>query len=185
MMKRREKTLVFFVIIALAVWAFDRFYYTPQKKDILRLREDVKAAELKLNESIIFTKGVEVLETEVSRLETEFRQFSEQPFRGEELKVFLRHLARDSERLRIKVVSLNSQEEKRTLPDERGASAFQYRRIRIQMVLQSDYHALCAYLQGIRNLPFTITVDQLQVERKEEASPLLRVTMKLMVHVIA
>ena len=184
MLKRREKLLVFFVVIAVAIWAFDRLYYTPQKKEILKLKEEVKAAELQLKESIIFSKGVEVLETEVSRLETEFQRLSERTLRGEEFRAFLKHLARDTERLQMKIVSLNPQEEKLVLPDGKEISSFQVRRIRIQMVLQSNYQSLNTYLQGIRHLPFPVTVDHLHIERQEEGFPLLKVTMKLMFHVI-
>ena len=57
--KRREKLLIFFVTIAIAIWVFDHVYYTPQKKEILKLKEEVKASDLKLKESFIFVKSVE------------------------------------------------------------------------------------------------------------------------------
>ena len=39
--KKREKILIFFAILAVAIWAFDRFYYTPQKKKITTLKEEL------------------------------------------------------------------------------------------------------------------------------------------------
>ncbi len=58
-LKTREKILITVVVIAVAIWAFDRFYYTPQKAKILRLKNEVRTADLKLRESQIFAVAVE------------------------------------------------------------------------------------------------------------------------------
>ena len=47
-LKKREKILIFFVILAVAIWVFDRFYYTPQNKKIKTLREEAKSADAKI-----------------------------------------------------------------------------------------------------------------------------------------
>jgi len=91
-LKKREKILIFFVIIAVAIWAFDRFYYTPQKKKITTLKEEINAADVKLKESVLFTKGVETVEAEVARLENELQRLSDKMLRGEEFRAFLKHL---------------------------------------------------------------------------------------------
>ena len=41
-LKSREKILLVFVFIAIAIWAFDQFYYTPQSRRISRLKEELK-----------------------------------------------------------------------------------------------------------------------------------------------
>jgi hypothetical protein len=184
-LKSREKILLFFVIIAVAIWAFDHFYYTPQKKRIMTLKDEVKAADLKLKESVIFTKGVETIEAEVSRLEEELKKLSERMLRGEEFRAFLKHLGKDSDRLQMKMVSLTSQEEKISLPEgKKGTSALQYKKVAIHMVLHSTFPALRTYLKGIEELPFLVMVDNLQVERTGETTPFLKVTMGLSVYVI-
>lgn len=185
-LKSREKILIFFVIIAIAIWAFDRFYYTPQKKKILRLKEEVKLADLKLKESLIYTKGVETVEAEVSRLEKELQVFNERTLRGEEFRAFLKHLAKESDRLQMKMVSLTPQEEKIS-PQEgkKVSSPFQYRKVTVHLVLYSTYTALQTYLKGIEELPFLVTVDDLQIERNEEMMPFLKVTLGLNVLVIS
>lgn len=184
-LRSREKTLLFFVVIAVAVWAFDRFYYTPQTRRLSALQEEVKAADLKLKESALFTKGVEAAEIEVSRLEDELKRLNERMLRGEEFRTFLKHLGRDSDRLRMKMVSLASQEEKIPLPEgKKATSSVQYKKVTIQMVLHSTFSGLATYLKGIEELPFLVTVDHLQVERMGESTPLLRVTMGLSVYVI-
>ena len=185
-LKGREKILIFFVIIAIAIWAFDRFYYTSQKKKILELKEEIKAADLKLQEAIIFTQGVETVETEVSRLEKELHDITERTLKGEEFRVFLKNLAIDSDRLQMKIVSLTLQEEKISLPEgEQAISVFQYKRIMVKILLQSKYNAIMAYLKSIEELPSLVSVDNLQIERTEEILPLLKVNMGLSVLVIS
>jgi hypothetical protein len=185
-LKRREKMLLFFVITAIAIWAFDNFYYTPQKKKILRLKEEVKLADLKLNESLIYAKGVETVEAEVSHLEKELKGFNERTLKGEEFRAFLKHLARESDRLQMKMVSLTPQEEKLSLPEGKKVTPpFQFRKVTVHMVLHSTHTALQAYLKGIEELPFLVTVDGLQIERNEEMMPFLKVTMGLNVLIIS
>ena len=184
-LKSREKILIVFVVIAIAIWAFDHFYYTPQTHKISRLKADINAADLKLKESLLVTEGVETLEAEVHRLEGELKRLSERTLKGEEFRTFLRHLARESDPLQMKVISLIPQEEKLPPPEGKKESpASQYRRVSVQMVLHSTYTKLGAYLKGIEELPFLINVDNLQVEKEEGVQPLLKVTMGLSMYII-
>ena len=185
MLKSREKILIVLVVIAIAIWAFDHFYYTPQSRKIKMLKAEVKAADLKLNESLLLAKGVETLEAEVLRQEGELKRLSERTLKGEEFRTFLKHLARESDPLQMKVISLIPQEEKLPLPEgKKETSASQYRKVSVQMVLHSTYSKLGTYLKGIEELPFLIHVDNLQVERNEEVQPLLKVTMGLSMYII-
>jgi len=183
--KSREKILIVLAIIAGAIWAFDSFYYTPQINKMKMLKSEVKAADLKLNEFLLVAKGVETLETEVLRQEGELKRLSERTLKGEEFRTFLKHLARESDPLQMKVISLIPQEEKLLLPEgKKETSASQYRRVSVQMVLHSTYAKLGIYLKGIEELPFLINVDNLQVEKNEEVQPLLKVTMRLSMYII-
>lgn len=185
-MKSREKILLVFVIIAIAILTFDRFYYTPQKKRILEIKEGIKAADLKLQEALIFTQGVKTIEAKVSHLEKELQEVTERSLKGEEFKVFLKNLAMDSDRLQMKIVSLTLHEEKLSLPEgKQAASVFQYKRVAVEMVIHSTYSSLEAYLKRIEEFPFLVVVDHLQIERNEEVLPLLKVTMGLSVLIIS
>lgn len=185
-LKTREKTLLVFVLIAVAIFVFDRLYYTPQDHKIKRLKEEVKAADIKLKESLLFVKGVEAVEAEVARLESELKRLNEQTLKGEEFRAFLRHLAKESSSLQMKIISLVPQEEKLSLPGENKVTyAFQYKKVTVQMVLHSTYTALGAYLKGVEELPFLVAVDYLQIERKEEILPFLKVTMGLSVIIVS
>jgi len=179
-LKNREKIWAGLAIIAIAIWAFDHFYYTPQTRKIQMLKAEVKAADLKLSESLLITQGVESLEAEILRQEEELKRLSERTMRGEEFRTFLKHLARESDSLQMKVISLNPQEEKLPSPEgKKETSVSQYRKVNIQMVLHSTYFKLGTYIKGIEELPFLIHVDSLQVEKNEEIHPLLKVTMGL------
>ncbi|PIX21646.1 MAG: hypothetical protein COZ69_13655 [Deltaproteobacteria bacterium CG_4_8_14_3_um_filter_45_9] len=183
-LKSREKILTILVIIAVAIWAFDRFYYTPQIHKMKLLEAEVKGADLKLNESLLLTKGIETLEAEIIRQEGDLARLSERTLKGEEFRTFLKHLAKESDSLQMKVISLTPQEEKLPPPEgEKEASASQYRRINIQMVLHSTYTKLGTYLKGIEELPFLIHVDSFQVEKNEEVQPLLKVTIGLSMYI--
>ena len=184
-LKSREKILLVFVAIAIAFLAFDQLYYSSQGRKISRLKTEVKAIDLKLAELVLLTKGAETVEAEVIRLEQEFDRLSKKTLKGEEFRAFLKHLAKESDPLQMKVISLVPQEEKPTLPEgQKGVSAFQYRKVNVQMVLHSTYAKLGTYLKEIGDLPFLINVESLQVERTEEIQPFLRVTMDLSMHII-
>lgn len=184
--KTRERILFFFMIIAIAILAFDSLYYTPQERKIKRLREEVKTADQKLNTSLVFNKGVETVEAEVARLEKELHGFSERTLGGEEFRVFLKHLARDSDCLQMKIVSLTIKEEEISSPEGNGEnSTFQYKRVGVQMVLRSTFDALVVYVKEIEELSFLVSVDHLQIEGDKETLPFLKVAMGLSVFVIS
>jgi hypothetical protein len=181
-LKSREKILIFFVVLAIVIWAFDHFYYTPQKKKILRLKEEIKSADLKLKESLIFDQGVEVVEseTEVSRMEKELQMLTEHTLRGEKFRIFLKHLAKDSDRLQMKIISMDIKEDKISQPEkEKTTFPLQYSKVTVLMVLYSTYNAIEAYVKSIEELPFIVSVDRLQVEKNDSTLPVLKVTMWL------
>ncbi len=184
-LKSREKILIVLAIIAGAVWAFDSFYYTPQNRKVKTLKAEIKAADLKLNELLLLLKGVETLEAEVLHQEGELKRLSERTLKGEEFRTFLKHLARESNPLQMKVISLNPQEEKLSpLDGKKEASISKHRKVSIQMVLHSTYAKVGTYLKGIEELPFLINVDSLQLEKNQEGQPLLKVTMGLSMYIM-
>jgi hypothetical protein len=184
-LKKREKILIFFVILVAAIWAFDQFYYTPQRTKVALLKEEIKAADQKLKESVLYTQGVETVEAEVARLEKELQRLSDKMLRGEEFRAFLKHLGSESGRLQLKMISMTTKEEKPPAPEgKKSTAAFQYRRVNIQMVLHSQFSGLRTYLKEIEDLPFLVAVDHLQVERIGEGTSLSKVTMGLSVFVV-
>jgi Tfp pilus assembly protein PilO len=180
----REKIFIVLAGIAAIFWAFVTFYYAPQNRKIKALEEDLKAVDLKSEESKLVTKGVETLEAEVLRQEEALKRLSERTLRGEEFRAFLRHLARESDSPGMKMISLIPQEESVPPPEgQKEHSAPQYRRVTVQMVLHSTFAKLETYLKGIEQLPFLINVDNIQMERIEEIQPFLKVTIGLSMYV--
>ena len=181
-----------FVLIAIAIWGFDRFYYTPQNRKIIQFKGEIKAADQKMEQFLLLTKGVKTVEAEVIRLEKELKGLRERTLKGEEFRAFLRHLARESNALPMKIISLTPLEEKLSPPvgidshrETKKDSAFEYRKVTVQMVLHSTYTKLGTYLKDIENLPFLVNVDSLQIERNEGISPFLKVTMGLSMHMVS
>ena len=184
-LKSREKLLLLFASIAIAILVFDQIYYTPQNRKILRLKEEVRAAELKLNESLQLTKGIETVETEVSRLEKELHGLKGHALSKERFEAFLRHLARESSRLQLKMVSLVTQEEGTSSREEKKeSSSSQYKKVNLQMVLHSDFNALGNYLRAIEGLPFLVAIHNLHAERDDKLFPLLKVTLGVTVYLV-
>jgi hypothetical protein len=57
--------------------------------------------------------------------------------------------------------------------------------VAVHPCLHATSNALGNYLRGIQQLPFLVTLDHLQVERKEELMPFLVVTLELGVRVFS
>jgi hypothetical protein len=166
--------------------AFDQVYYTPQSRKILRLKEEIKATELKSNESHLLAKGIETEEAEVSRLEREIQGLKGRALSRDRFEAFLRHLAKESNRLQLKMISLMTQEERTPSAEEKkGHSPSQYMKVNLQMVLQSDFNSLGGYLKAIEELPFLVVINNLQVERDGKIFPLLKVTLGLTVYLVS
>ncbi len=176
--------LIILAVVAIAFWAFMTFYYTPQNRRIKALKVELKAADLKLDEILLMTKGVETLEAEVLRQEEALKRLSERTLRGHEFRTFLKHLAKESDSPQLKVISLTPHEEDLPSPEgKKGSSSSRYRRVAVQMVLYSTYTKLRAYIKGIEDLPFLINVDNIQIEKNGEAQPLLKVSMGLSMYI--
>ncbi|MGQ9570605.1 MAG: hypothetical protein ACUVUQ_07150 [Thermodesulfovibrionales bacterium] len=185
-LKSREKILIFFALIALSIWAFDHFYYTPQKKKIMQLEEEIKNADLRLKESPFFAQSVESIESEVASLDEKLKVIIDRTLKDEESRTFLKYLARESSRLQMKLLSLDIQQEELSKPaEEKTASQIQYKKITALMVLNTTYSALKAYLKDIEELPFLVTIDHLQVEKNNNVSLPLKATMGLDILIIS
>lgn len=180
----REKILIILAVIAIAFGVFVTFYYTPQSRKIRALKAEIKAIDLKLDESKLVAKAVETLEAENLRQENVLKRLSERSLRGHEFRTFLRHLARESDSPQMKVVSLTPQEENLPPPEgKKGSFSSRYKRVAVQMVLYSTYAKLRTYLKGIEDLPFLINVDNIQIEKYGEAQPLLKVSIGLSMYI--
>jgi hypothetical protein len=184
-LKSREKLLLLFASIAIAVLVFDQIYYTPQHRKILRLKEEVRATELKLSESLLLIKGIEAVETDVSRLAKELEGLKGRALSEDRFEAYLKQLAKESYRLRLKMVSLIVQEERTPSGEEKKEpSLSQYRKVNLQLVLHSDFISLGHYLKAIEELPFLVAINNLQVEREEKIFPLLKATLGLSVYLV-
>jgi len=177
--------LLLFVSIAIAILGFDQLYYTPRSRKISRLKEEVRATELKLDELTLLTKGVGTVESEITRLEKELQGFEGRTLSAEGFNAFLRHLARESNRLQIRIISLISQEERRLPGEEEKKEPSPYKKVNLQMVLHSSFNSLGTYLKEIEELPFFVTINHFRVEREEKVFPLLKVTLGLTVYLLS
>lgn len=183
-LKSREKILLVFACIAISFLVLDRLYYFQRSRKILALREEVKSAEAQIKELNLYSQGLEEAQREIERLERELKTMSGKVLRGEEFKVFLKHLARESDSPQMKMISITPFEEKSQSPDEKKEKASpSYRTINVEIIFQSTFAKLVSYLKGIEEIPFLIQLQNLQIERQENAHPLLKVKMTLKIPV--
>lgn len=182
-LKNREKIMIFLGMLAVAVWAFDHFYYMPQKKKIMELKAEITAMESKLAQAMAFRQGVEATEKEIARLEKEMQVYRERLLRGEELRAFLKQLAKDSEQLEIKIISLSPQEAKLPEEIEQKEKAPEYKKVNVPMVMWATYRSLESFISNLERLPFLISLDHLKIERQEDKYPYLLVTLEIGVQI--
>lgn len=182
-LKYREKIMIFLGVLAVAVWAFDHFYYMPHKKKIAELKAEIAAVDSKLTQARAFRQGVEATEREITRLEKEMQVYRERLLRGEELRTFLKQLAKDSERLAIKIISLSPQEAKSPEEIEHKEQNAEYKKVAVQMAMWATYRSLESFISNLERLPFLISLDYLKVERQEDKYPYLFVTLEIGVQI--
>ncbi len=178
-LKRREKILLLFCLIAVSFYFFDLFYYKPRGKRIKTIEGEIKAIDNKIQELTLLTKGIETLSSKVKELEDKLRGVNEKPLKGEEFKAFLNHLAKESNPRLMRVISLKPVEEEITTDKDGERIGSKIKKISISMILYSTFQKLQGYINEIEKLPFLIHIEGLQVERDEEIYPLLKITLKI------
>jgi Tfp pilus assembly protein PilO len=179
-LNNRETLLITIMVIAIGVWAFDQFYYTPRSRKIVRLKEEIQSADLKLKESLILTKGLETTEAEVSQLEKKLEAFVPKTEKGGEFKTFLNHLAGESQRLHMKIVSIAPQKEAGISPKEHGENPLPpYEKVPVSVVLHSGFNSIGDYLKSIEELPLLLDISGVRIEKEEGLFPLLKATITL------
>lgn len=176
--------MIFLAILSVAIWGFDRFYYVPQKKKIMELKAEIAAVDSRLAQGLALRQGIATVEKEIARLEKELQSYQERLPRGEEIRAFLKQLAKDSDQLPMKIISLAPHEEGPSPESEKKEKPAQYKRVTVRMTLQTTYSALEKFLRNVEHLPFLISVDHLKIERKEEIYPYLQITLEMKVQVL-
>jgi Tfp pilus assembly protein PilO len=183
-LQKRERWLVALMVIAVGILAFDQFYYMPQKRKLKMWKEEIRAADLKLKESSVLMKGVETIEADLSQMEKRLGAQGGRTVKGGELKAFLKHLAGESARLHMKVISIAPQDAGKAPPAvKKEAPPVPYERVPVVLILQSGFYSVGDYLKGLEDLPFHVDVSRLRVEREEETFPSLKVTITLNIYV--
>jgi hypothetical protein len=175
-LKKREKWLIILMVIAIAIWAFDRFYYMSRKKQLATWKEEIQAADVRLKESSILMKSIEKIEGEVSRMEERIETRGQKVIKGGEVKAFLKHLAKESGRLHMKVLSIAPMEAAKAPSGKGETPSMPYEKVPVVLVLQSEFYPLEDYLKGLEELPFQMDVSRIEVERVDENFPSLKVT---------
>jgi Tfp pilus assembly protein PilO len=169
---KREKTMIGVAVAAIVLMCLYIFIYQPKKKETLRLREEIKGVDLRIEKIVRGIPGLEESEEEVIRVQRRLSLVEKTISGGQQVLELLRQLAREAYRLNMDVISLEPKEE---LPPEKAG----YKRLTVVMNIQCAYRHLGLYLRGLIDLPGLVTVDELQVVRNRETFPKLQVKLTL------
>lgn len=186
-LKRREKILLLFCLIAVSFYFFDLFYYKPRLRKIKTVEKECKDIENKLQELSLLIKEKEIVNERLKELEDKLKELNEKTLKGNEFKAFLNHLAKESNPILMKIISLKPAEEEISPEKDREKIGLvgKLKKVNVNMVLHSAFYKLKNYINEIENLPFLIQIGGLQVERDEEIYPLLKVTLNISLFVSA
>jgi len=180
-LKKREKILLVLGLIAISFYIFDLFYFTPRSRRVKALEGEIKATELKLQELTLLTKGMENIDKKLENLENKLKGISEKTLKGNEFRVFLNHLAKESDPIGMRIISIKPIEETDIAKTE-VEIGLPLKRLNIQLILHSTFSRLENYLKSISNLPLLIYIDYLQLERNEEIYPFLRANLNISIY---
>jgi Tfp pilus assembly protein PilO len=171
-MTKREKMMIGAAVATIVLMSFYMFVYEPKKKEMLRLKEEIKTADLQIEKIVTAIPGLKKSEEELAREQRRLSLVKKTISGGEQVLELLRQLAREAYRLNMDVISLEPREE---LPPEKSP----YQRLTIVMNIQCRYRHLGLYLRGLIDLPGLVTVDELQIVRDNQIFPKLQTKLTL------
>jgi Tfp pilus assembly protein PilO len=173
-MTKREKIMIGAAVSAVMFVCFYMFFYQPEKKELLRLQEEIKTVALEIDRIVRAIPGLRNLEEEVAREQKSASLVKRIPSGEKPVQELLRQLAGEASRLDMDVISLKSGEGSES-PHEESP----YKRLTVVMNIQCTYRHLSSYLKGINELPGLVTVDELEIVRDNQIFPRVKVKLTL------
>jgi hypothetical protein len=171
--KRKKISIGAGIFIVLFI-CFYVFVYEPQKKEALRLQEEIKTVDKEIDRIL---KAVPVL----AKLEEEIRNeqkrvfLARKPMSGEQhMQELLQQLERDASRLNMKVVSLEFVKE-----SESTKIFSNYKKLTMVINIQCPYPNLVSYLKELKNLPGLPVIDGLEIVKDDQIFPQVQVKLTL------
>lgn len=156
---KRERLLIYFAVLTFVILIFHQVIYKPQKKELGRMQEEIRAIEANL-------ETVNRIIPALPRIEKELMQEQAKWIRLEtcsprQVVQFVRQLAQESSRLRLNLVSIKPFEKL-----ESGSARPKKITFRIQM--RSQYQAFAAFLRALEESAFVpAVVEDFQILKKE------------------
>lgn len=184
-MSRRERIILALVGVVAVGAGFYKFEYEPQQArlkkvnasieqiqgDVASLRQAVSAVRAQnVSMNIQRTRG------DILRLQEEIEFFKSRM--SGEVRDVIGVLKRQAALHGIQVKSINSQE------NEVTRSHFQYRRVQINLRMESGYRAIGKFISALEEVPAILSVQHFEVRRVQEILPRLNTSLTLRLYVM-
>jgi len=173
-MTKREKIMIGAAVSAVVFVCFYMFFYQPEKKELLRLQEEIKTVALEIDRIVRAIPGLRNLEKEVAREQKSAFLVKRIPSGEKPVQELLRQLAGEASMLDMDVISLRSGEE-----SESAHGGSPYKRLAVVMNIQCPYRHLGSYLKRVNDLPGLVTVNELEIVRDNQIFPRVKVKLTL------
>jgi Tfp pilus assembly protein PilO len=171
-LSRREKLISVLTLTVVTLWLFNAFLYTPKKKEIVRVKEELKSIDETMNQAIVLRAEKERLERELQVMRERVRAYQGKLSGEQNFSTFLKGLAAETSRLNIKTLSL--------VPKEKtGGPNAPLKRYAIELKLTGSYEAFTLFLDRLKEMPILTMVDQFQIEKGEKGEGILKVNLIL------
>jgi type IV pilus assembly protein PilO len=171
---KRERIMVGAAVFAVVLMCFYVFVYQPTKKEALRLQEQIKTVDREIERIARAIPGLKKLEEEVALEQKWVSSVKKTTSDLQPMEQLLQHLARDTRRLDIDVISMELGEK-----SDPSHEKSRYKRMTMVINIRCPYRHLASYLKSLGELPGLFILEKLEVARDNQIFPKLRINLAL------
>lgn len=156
---KREQLIIYFTVLTFAILIFHQVIYKPQKRELVRIQEEIQAVEANLETVNRIIPALSGIEKEL--LQERAKWIRLETCSPRQVVQFVKQLAQESSRLQLNLVSIKPLEEL-----ESGSAGPKKITFRIQM--RSQFQAFSAFLRALEESAFVpAVVEDFQILKKE------------------
>jgi len=161
-------------VFAVVLMCFYVFVYQPKKKETVRLQERIKSVDREIERIVKAIPDLKKLEEDVTREQKWVSLAKKTASDMQPIEQLLQHLARDTRRLNIDVISIGLGKEL-----EPSHEKSRYKRMTMVINIQCSYRHLASYLKSLGELPGLFILEELEIVRDNQIFPKLRIHLAL------
>jgi len=171
---KREKIMIGAAVFAVALICFYVFVYQPKNKEFMTLQERIKSVDREIERIVKAIPDLKKLEEDVTREQKWVSLAKKTASDMQPIEQLLQHLARDTRRLNIDVISMGLGKELKPSHEKS-----RYKRMTMVINIQCPYRHLGSYLKSLGELPGLFILEGLEIARDNQIFPKLRINLAL------